>query len=70
MEDVSDICYLQIKGKSQLEKEIVETRNIQNKVIDFQALHRNEQTHEIEGPTASELDKVSNLNTNENLLTE
>ena len=30
-------------------KEIVETKNLQNKVLDVEALHRNEETHEMEG---------------------
>lgn len=30
-------------------KEIVETNNVKNKVLDIEALHRNEETHEMEG---------------------
>lgn len=46
---MNDICFLSVKGQSQLEKEIKETKNIVNKIVDLQALHRNEVTHEIEG---------------------
>ena len=49
MGDLTNIHHLKIEGVSQLEKEIVETRNLRYKVIDKQALHRNEQTGEIEG---------------------
>ena len=49
MEKISDLCYLKIKGVSQLNKEIAETKNIQNKFNDQMALHRNEMTDEIEG---------------------
>ena len=42
MQDVKDICYLQVSGKNQFEKEIEEIKYISNKVIDMQALHRNE----------------------------
>ena len=34
---------------SQLEKEITETKDVENKQIDKAALHRNEITQEIEG---------------------
>ena len=47
--DIKDICYLQIKGKNKLAKEINETRHLAAKHIDLDALHRNELTQEIEG---------------------
>ena len=37
-----------MKGVNQLSKEIVETQDIPNKIIDAQAIHRNEQTNEYE----------------------
>ena len=49
MGNVNNLCFLQVKGKNQFEKEILETKDIINKVIDQTALHRNENTHEIEG---------------------
>jgi hypothetical protein len=49
MSEINDICYLQVKGKNQFEKEMQETRFIKQKVIDSSALHRNEDTQEIEG---------------------
>ena len=49
MGNVNNVCFLQIKGKSQFEKEILETKEITQKVIDQTALHRNENTQEIEG---------------------
>ena len=65
LSDISDLCYLQIKGQSQLEKEIRETQNIQNKLFDESAIHRNEITHEMEplkSPTKKKEDKVANDN--------
>jgi len=55
MPDVNNICFLSIKGQSQLEKEINETKHIANKIVDLQALHRNEVTLEIEGASESEV---------------
>ena len=49
MGNVNNLCFLQVKGKNQFEKEILETKEITHKVIDKEALHRNENTHEIEG---------------------
>lgn len=49
MPTYNDMCFLKVKGVSQLEKEIEETRNMPNKVVDMNALHRNEITHEVEG---------------------
>jgi len=48
MSDVQDICFMRVEGKSQLKKEIEETKHVRNKTIDMKALHRNEQTHENE----------------------
>ena len=47
--DIKDLCFLQVKGQSQLAKEMDETRQIAHKFIDEDALHRNEITAEIEG---------------------
>jgi hypothetical protein len=33
---------LNVKGVNKLKKEIEETKNIKNKIIDFKALYRNE----------------------------
>lgn len=44
----NNLVHLQIKGKSQLIKEIEETQNVENKFLDFEALHRNEETYETE----------------------
>ena len=46
---MKDLNLLRLEGVSQFEKEIRETKHLQNKIIDFKALHRNEQTDEIEG---------------------
>ena len=43
-----DICFLQVRGKNQLKKEIEEMKNVPNKTIDFNALHVNEVTKEVE----------------------
>ena len=53
MTDLNDIAYLQVNGRSQLDKELTETRGLQRKVIDYAALHRNEQTQEVEGDGVS-----------------
>ena len=37
-----------MKGINQFKKEIIETRNIKNKIIDASALNRNEETMEVE----------------------
>ena len=47
--DMQQINFLKLEGVSQLEKEIRETKDLSHKIIDFKALHRNEQTDEIEG---------------------
>ena len=52
MRSVTDICFLQIKGVNKFEKEINETKGILCKIIDKDALHRNEQTEEVEGVEA------------------
>ena len=49
MQNINDLCFLQVNGVSKLEKEINETKDILCKVIDKDALHRNEITQEIEG---------------------
>ena len=48
MPDLDNIGFLYVTGKSQLEKEINETKNIDNKILDRKALHRNEVTGELE----------------------
>ena len=48
-QDEDRFVYLQVRGKNQLLKEIEETRDLGTKIIDDQALHRNEITKEIEG---------------------
>jgi hypothetical protein len=48
MSDISNLCFLQVTGKNQLEKEIRETKDINKKMFDKTALHRNEMTHEME----------------------
>ena len=48
MDDISQISHLKIRGVSQLEKEIKETKNVKNKIIDKVAIHRNEETNEME----------------------
>ena len=40
---------MQVKGINQFKKEIEEQKGVENKQIDLCALHRNEQTKEIEG---------------------
>ena len=49
IQKMSDICFLQVRGQNQFSKEIEEIKNVQQKHIDFNALHRNEMTDEIEG---------------------
>lgn len=49
MQNINDLCFLRVNGVSKLEKEINETKDILCKVIDKDALHRNEITKEIEG---------------------
>ena len=48
----SQFAHLQIKGRNKLVKEIEETKDMKSKVLDYQALHRNEITEEIEGTFA------------------
>jgi hypothetical protein len=47
--DTTQLCFLRVDGQSQLEKEIRETRDLKDKRIDYKALHRNEETREVEG---------------------
>lgn len=44
-----NLVFLQVKGKSQLIKEIEEIQNNEEKLWHSDALHKNEITHEIEG---------------------
>jgi len=37
-----------VKGINQFKKEIIETKNMKNKIIDISALNRNEETMEVE----------------------
>jgi len=48
MSDLNDLVHLQVIGKSQIVKELEETRHLDQKLIDMQALHRNEMTQEVE----------------------
>ena len=48
MQNVSNLCFLQVNGVNQLEKEINETKDILSKIIDLKAIHRNEVTNEME----------------------
>lgn len=48
LDDIQSICHLQLKGINQFKKEIIETKNIKNKIIDISALNRNEETMEVE----------------------
>ena len=48
MSDITNLCFLQVTGQNQLEKELRETKDIHKKVFDITALHRNEVTHEME----------------------
>ena len=48
MSDITNLCFLQVKGQNQLEKELREMKDIHKKVFDISALHRNEMTHEME----------------------
>ncbi len=45
----NQLVYLQVRGRNQLQKEIEETQSLDIKIVENQALHRNELTHEIEG---------------------
>ena len=49
MKSFEDINFLKVKGVSKLAKEIAETHQIEQKLIDKVALHRNEKTNEYEG---------------------
>jgi hypothetical protein len=51
---MNKMVYLQVRGQNQLLREIEQTQSIQRKVIDNNALHRNEITKEIEGCYSSE----------------
>ena len=49
MKKFNDLCYLQVKGMNQLQKEIEETKSIKVKTFNFDALHTNKETGEVEG---------------------
>ena len=55
MQNLKQINHLQVTGQSQLQKEILETKNIAKKYYAIGALHRNELTHEFEKPSDSEM---------------
>lgn len=57
MQTVNNLCFLQIKGVNKLDKEINETQSILCKVIDRDAIHRNEQTKEVEGEESFRVSK-------------
>jgi len=47
MDNINELCFLQVQGKNQLKKEIDQLKDAP-KNINWQALHRNEQTNEME----------------------
>ena len=47
MENINDLCFLQIQGKSKFQVELEDYKN-KKKLIDCECLHRNELTYEIE----------------------
>ena len=49
MKSFEDLNFLKVKGVNQMAKEIAETHDLDKKVIDRAALHRNEQSNEYEG---------------------
>jgi len=49
MKSFEDLNFLKVKGVNQMAKEIAETHDLDRKVIDRAALHRNEQSNEYEG---------------------
>ena len=42
MDAFNNLCFLKVTSKSQLKKEIEETKDMPEKILDFQALYRNE----------------------------
>lgn len=48
------MVYLQVRGQNQLLREIEQTNMIERKIVDLNALHRNELTDEIEGQHSTE----------------
>ena len=48
MEDLGQLVHLQVKGNSQIIKEIRETQNLETKIIDREAIFRNEKTLEMD----------------------
>ena len=51
MRDTRDICFLQVRGINQFEKELQEQREVRKKRIDIAAIHKNELTGEIDPET-------------------
>ena len=54
----TNLLHLQVKGKNQLYKEIEETQQMDFKVLNEMALHRNEITRETEFPTNEQPEKI------------
>merc|ERR1711935_1044253 len=52
--DSNGLAHLQVRGRSQLQKEIEETAQLQAKTLDPEALHRNELTLEVDEPHSDE----------------
>ena len=50
----NNFIFLQVRGQNQLMKEFNEIENIEDKLIDQVAVHRNEITLEIEGKTGDD----------------
>ena len=50
----NNLVYMQVRGKNQLLKEIDENQAIENKIMDNEAIHRNELTQELEGQEIEE----------------
>ena len=49
MRKFNDLCFLQVKGMNQLQKELEETKAIKVKQFNFDAIHTNKDTGEVEG---------------------
>ena len=56
--DPKNMIHLQVKGKNQLFKEIEEIQKADFKVLDKEALHRNEETGETEFDHKNEIDRL------------
>ena len=61
MKSFEDLNFLKVKGVNQMAKEIAETHDLDRKVIDRAALHRNEQSNEFEGMVQTLAKKEPNL---------